>query len=173
MPIEGFQPYKPEDAEKYNRLRWWLGITWGDMFDRAADLYPAKAALVDDTTRLTYAQLREKVDRCAIGFMRLGIKPKDFVLLQIPNWHEFVVAYFALQKIGAMVVLLVPRHGLAEVNYLAGLTNPTAYILPLQYGKIDYAPLIEGVTAATPSIRHIITVQSDRREEVREHGETY
>jgi 2,3-dihydroxybenzoate-AMP ligase len=160
MPIEGFQPYKPEDAEKYNRLRWWLGITWGDMFDRAADLYPAKAALIDDTTRLTYAQLREKVDRCAIGFMHLGIKPRDFVLLQIPNWHEFVIAFFALQKIGALVVLLVPRHGLAEVNYLAGLTNPTAYIVPLQYGKIDYAPLIEGVTAATPSIRHIVTARA-------------
>lgn len=160
MPVEGFTPYKPEDAEKYNRLRWWLGITYGDMFDKATDLYPAKEGLVDDTTHLTYRELREKVDRCAIGFMRLGIKPKDFVLLQIPNWHEFVVAFFALQKVGAIVVLLIPRHGLAEINYLASITNPTAYIVPLQYGKIEYTPLIDGVTSAAKSIRHIITVRS-------------
>jgi len=42
MPVEGFEPYKTEDAEKYNRLRWWHGITWRDMFDKATDLYPAK-----------------------------------------------------------------------------------------------------------------------------------
>jgi 2,3-dihydroxybenzoate-AMP ligase/mycobactin salicyl-AMP ligase len=160
MPVDGFVPYKKKDVQKYNKLRWWLGITWGDMFDKATDVYPEKIGLVDDTSRFTYAQLREKVDKAAIGFMNLGIKQKDFVLVQIPNWHEFVVAYFALQKIGAIVVLLISRHGLAEVNYLAGLTNPTAYIVPMQYGKIEYAPLIEGVTSATKSIKHVVTVRS-------------
>lgn len=160
MSVEGFEPYKPEDAEKYNRLRWWRGITWGDMFDKATDVYPAKEGLVDDTARFTYAELRREVDKLAIGLMGSGIKQGDFVLLQIPNWHEYVITFFALQKIGAITVLLVPRHGLAEVNYLAGLTKPTAYIVPLNYGKIDYAPLIEGVTSANKSIRHVITVRA-------------
>ncbi len=125
MPVEGFEPYKPEDAEKYNRLRWWHGITWGDMFDKATDLYPGKVGLVDDTTRLTYKELRDKTDKAAIGFMGLGIKSQDFVLLQLPNWHEFVISFFALQKIGAIPVLLISRHGLSEINYLSSLTNPT------------------------------------------------
>ena len=112
MAVEGFEPYKPEDAEKYNRLRWWQGMTWGDMFNKATDLYPAKIGLVDDTTRFTYKELREKTDRAAIGFMQLGIKQQDFVLLQLPNWHEFVISFFALQKIGAIVVLLISRHGI-------------------------------------------------------------
>ena len=42
MPLEGCVPYKEEDAEKYNRLRWWAGRTFGDLLDRAADLYPDK-----------------------------------------------------------------------------------------------------------------------------------
>ena len=77
------------------------------MFDKATDLYPAKVGLVDDSTRFTYKQLRDKVDRAAIGLMQLGIKQQDFVLVQLPNWHEFIVSFFALQKIGAIVVLLV------------------------------------------------------------------
>jgi 2,3-dihydroxybenzoate-AMP ligase/mycobactin salicyl-AMP ligase len=44
MPLEGFPGYKKEDAERYRKLRWWLGITLGDMFDKAADLYPNKEA---------------------------------------------------------------------------------------------------------------------------------
>jgi len=43
MPIKGFTPYAKEDAEKYNRMRWWLGMTWGDVFDKATDLYPTRS----------------------------------------------------------------------------------------------------------------------------------
>jgi 2,3-dihydroxybenzoate-AMP ligase/mycobactin salicyl-AMP ligase len=160
MAVEGFEPYKPEDAEKYNRFRWWRGITWGDMFDKATDLYPAKVGLVDDTTRFTYKELRDKTDKAAIGLAGLGIKPHDFVLLQLPNWHEFVVSFFALQKIGAIVVLLISRHGLSEINYLSSLTTPTAWIVPDRHKNVDYLPLIQGVTEATKSLRHIITARA-------------
>ena len=34
MSIEGFTPYAREDIEKFNRRRWWLGMTWGDLFDK-------------------------------------------------------------------------------------------------------------------------------------------
>ena len=85
MPLEGFTPYKKADAEKYTKFRWWLGITFGDMLDKAVDLYPNKEALVDDRGRLTYGQLREKVDRLAISLIKLGIKKEDRVMLQLPR----------------------------------------------------------------------------------------
>jgi 2,3-dihydroxybenzoate-AMP ligase/mycobactin salicyl-AMP ligase len=54
MPIEGFEPYRQEDADRYHRYRWWLGLTWGDVFDKATDIYPEKEGLADDTARFTY-----------------------------------------------------------------------------------------------------------------------
>jgi 2,3-dihydroxybenzoate-AMP ligase len=160
MPIEGFQPYRPEDVERYTKNRWWLGLTWGDMFDKATDLYPEKEGLVDDTARFRYKDLREKVDRLAISLMELGIKERDFVLLQIPNWHEFIIAFFALQKIGAIVVLLIPRHGLDEINYLCSLTHPVAWIGPDQYRKIDYLPIIKTLMKSNRELKHIISVRA-------------
>ena len=160
MSVEGFEPYKPEDAELYNRRRWWLGLTWGDLLDRTSDLYPGKEVLVDDAHRFTNVQLRSHVDRFAISLMQRGVKERDFVLLQLPNWHEFVISYFALQKIGAIVILLVARHGLAEVNYLCSLTNPTTWILPERYKGIEYLPLIEGVTRRNSSLKKIILVRA-------------
>jgi non-ribosomal peptide synthetase component E (peptide arylation enzyme) len=88
--LRGFTPYKKEDAEKYNRLGWWAGLTLGDILDKAADIYPSKEALVDDKSRLTYSQVREMVNRLAISLMELGIKTMDRVLVQLPNWREFV-----------------------------------------------------------------------------------
>ena len=160
MPIDGFEPYRPEDVERYVKYRWWLGLTWGDMFDKATDLYPRKEALVDDTSRFTYRELREKVNRLAIGLMGLGIKERDFVLLQVPNWHEFIFAFFALQKIGAIVVLLVARHSLSEVSYLSSLTHPVAWIGPDHYKKTDYLPMLQQVMEEHKGLRHIISVRS-------------
>lgn len=160
MPVEGFQPYKKEDAERYIKYRWWLGLTWGDMFDKATDLYPRKEALVDDTSRFTYGELRGKVDRLAIGLMRLGIKEKDFVLLQLPNWHEFIFSFYALQKIGAIVVLLVARHSFSEIEYLSSLTNPVAWIGPDHYKKTDYLPILQQVIRRHKGLKHLISVRS-------------
>lgn len=160
MAIDGFTEYAREDREKYNRMRWWLGLTWGDMFDRAADLYPGKIGLVDDVGRWTYFELREKVDRLAISLIKLGIKPRDRVFLQFPNWHEYICAFFAMQKIGAITVLLIPRHNQLEINHLARLTEPVAWVLPGQYGKVDYQPIIDDVLKENPQIKHIIQVRT-------------
>ena len=134
MGIEGFTEYDTRDAELYNRYRWWSGLTWGDVLDRASDLYPRKVGLADDRSRMTYGELRQMVDRLALGLMDLGIEPTDRVLLQIPNWCEFVWAFFALEKIGAIPVLLLPRHNEIEITYLAKLTAAKAWILPLSTG---------------------------------------
>jgi hypothetical protein len=47
MAIEGCRLYAKENREKYNRMRWWLAMTWEDMFGKAADIYPDKIGLVD------------------------------------------------------------------------------------------------------------------------------
>jgi len=143
--LKGFTPYQEKDAEKYNRLGWWAGLTFGDILDKAADVYPQKEALVDARSRFTYSQLRETVNRLAIGFMDLGIKTTDRVLLQLPNWSEFVSSYFALQKVGAIPVLLIDRYRQYEINHLLRLTGATAWIVPERYKKIDYLPIIEDV----------------------------
>jgi len=43
--LKGFTPYKEEDAEKYNSCRWWSGLTFGDILDRAADIHPEKGGI--------------------------------------------------------------------------------------------------------------------------------
>ena len=62
MQLDGFVPYKKEDAEKYNNLRWWSGLTFGDILDKAADVYPDKEALVDRHHRYSYLQVKEKIN---------------------------------------------------------------------------------------------------------------
>lgn len=163
MAIEGFGEYAKEDREKYNRRRWWLGMTWGDMFDKASDIYPDKIGLVDGTGRWTYGELRNKVDRLAIGLMKIGIQPREWVLLQFPNWYEYIVSFFAMQKIGALTLLLIPRHNQSEINHLCALTKPVAWMVPGRYGKIDYQPIIDEVVKENPQLRHVMLVRTEKK----------
>ena len=162
MAIEGFTEYAKADREKYNARRWWLGMTWSDLVDKASDIYPDRTALVDGVRSLTYGELRNKVDRLAVALMNMGIRQKDWVLLQFPNWHEYVISFFAMQKIGALTVLLIPRHTQAEINHFAALTKPVAWILPSRYGKIDYQPTIDSVIKENTQIRNIILARTEK-----------
>jgi len=159
--LDGFTPYQKEDADKYNKFRWWPGITMGDLLDKAADVYPNKEALVDSTSRYTYAELLEISNRLAISLMQLGIEKQDRVLLQLPNWNEFVYSYFALQKIGAVVILLLPRHGQTEIDHICKLTGATAWISAEKYRSIDYQPIIENVFKSNPSLQSVIVVRGN------------
>ncbi len=160
MTLEGFTPYKKEDAEKYNRLRWWPGIPLGDFLDKVADIYPDKEALVEGEERLTYGQLKNKTAELAIGFINLGIKPLDRVLLQLPNWAEFIYTYFALQKIGAIPILLLAKHRQNEISHLLHLTAANTWVVPEKYHKTDYLPIIDDVLQNSASIENVILVRA-------------
>ncbi|UCF86218.1 MAG: AMP-binding protein [Desulfobacteraceae bacterium] len=160
--LEGFTPYKKADAEKYNSCRWWSGLTFGDILDRAADIHPEKEAFVDRKTRLTYGEARKKTNKLAIGLIDLGIQPLDRVLVQLPNWNEFVFAYFALQKIGAIPILLIDRYRQLEINNLIILTGATSWIVASRYKKTDYAPIINDILNENPEFKNVITVRGDR-----------
>jgi non-ribosomal peptide synthetase component E (peptide arylation enzyme) len=159
--LKGFTPYKRKDADQYNKFRWWGGLTFGDLLDRAADIHPDKEAFVDGKSRLTYGEAREKTNKLAIGLMDLGIRPLDRVLVQLPNWNEFVFAYFALQKIGAVTVLLIDRYRQFEINRLISLTGASSWIVPLQYKNTDYLPIIRDVLKENRKVKNVITVRGE------------
>ena len=164
MNLEGFIPYKREDAEKYTQFRWWAGLTFGDVLDKAADIYPDKEAFVDGKSRLTFSQTRQNVNRLAISMLEMGIKPLTRVLVQMPNWNEFVYAYLACQKIGAIPVLLIDRYRQHEINHLAQLTGATTWFVPERYKKIDYIPIIRDVLRDNPDMENVILVRGAEHE---------
>ncbi len=91
--------------------------------------------------------------------MKLGIKATDRVLVQLPNWNEFVYAYFGLQKIGALPVLLIDRYRQYEISHLFRLTGAVGWIGPEKYGKTNYLSIISDVLKDNPNIKYVILVR--------------
>lgn len=143
-------------AELYEKKRWWLGLTIGDILDKNADLYPDKEAVVAQNVRYTYRELRDLSDRLAFNLLASGLTPGDRVMLQLPNWAEFIIAHYGIQKAGLVMVLLTVNHTAREVSHLASLTEPKGWILPAAYRDIDYVTLVKEVEKQVPGLDIVI-----------------
>ncbi len=159
--LRGATPYREEDAALYQSRGWWRGLTLSDYLDRAAEACPDKVGFIDREQRLTYDQAREQSLRLAVAFAWSGIKPRDRVMIQLPNWSEFVPVYFALQRIGAIPVMLIDRYREHEIVKLAELSGATAWVVPTQYRKTDYLPIIFEVMREVPAIKNVFTTRGE------------
>lgn len=71
---------------------------------RAAKRFGDIEALVGVDQRITYAQLEERVARAARALVDLGVRPLDRVAASLANCAEIVVAFLAVQRLGAIWV---------------------------------------------------------------------
>jgi len=53
---------------------------------------------------ITYEELSRQVDRLSHGLVHAGLRPGDVCVLMVPNSIEWIVVYYALAKVGAVVV---------------------------------------------------------------------
>lgn len=86
---------------------------------RNARKYPTQEAVVEPHARHTWAELDKRVNQLA-NFLRdeHGIAPGHRVALFLPNNFAFVVSYFAVQRLGAVVVPINVRLTTNELAYI-------------------------------------------------------
>jgi long-chain acyl-CoA synthetase len=87
-------------------------------FDEACRKYPANTAIVYLGERFSYAFLHELVERFAAGLLNSGVKTKEKVMLFIPNCPQWIIANFAINKIGGVVVPVSPIYTSYEIEYI-------------------------------------------------------
>ena len=87
-------------------------------FERMSEKYPDRAAIIFLGEKFTYARLRNLIDRFATGLNRLGVRKGDKVLLYISNSAQWIIAFFGIQKIGAVVVPVAPIYTSFEIEYM-------------------------------------------------------
>jgi len=85
------------------------------MLDAAADA--GDGGLVHGEERIGWAEVRDRADRLAQGFASIGLGQGDPVALVLPNVPDFVVAFFAVARMGGIVVPLNPRFKEAELDF--------------------------------------------------------
>jgi fatty-acyl-CoA synthase len=111
--------------------------TLGQALDRCVTLWGDRELIVFPGRRLRAGELRGEADRFARGLLSLGVQPGEHVAVWLPNRPEYVVAEFALAKIGAAIVPINTRYGAAELEHVLRQSDSTALLLMPQLGNLD------------------------------------
>jgi len=100
----------------------------------------------------TYRKLNELVDRFANALYQLGVRKGDRVALMLPNSPQFVIAFFAAIKLGAIAVNNNPTYTPRELKHqLEDSGAETIVLLNL------FWPRLHEIRAETPLKRVIVT----------------
>jgi long-chain acyl-CoA synthetase len=83
----------------------------------AAETTPDKAALIDGSASLSWAELDAQVDRCAAGLRAAGHEAGSRIGVLLPNSIDFAVAYFGILRGGFVVVPLNVGYTAPELAY--------------------------------------------------------
>ncbi|MRG97503.1 (2,3-dihydroxybenzoyl)adenylate synthase [Polyangium spumosum] len=154
--LDGFTPWPPEFADRYRRAGHWRGETFGEWLHARAARFGDRVALVDERRRLSYRELDTRASHLAAGLSRLGIRPRDRVVVQLPNVVEFFEVCFALFRLGALPVLALPAHRRSEISYFCEFTEAVAYIIADKDGGFDYRKLAEEIRAEASTVKHVL-----------------
>src|SRR5882762_3160987 len=102
--LEGVVPFPPEFAKRYRERGYWADKSLAQEFKAVFERYADRIALIDRDWSITYAELDCSSTNLALHLLGAGLVPLDRVVVQLPNVAEFVILYFALQKIGCIPI---------------------------------------------------------------------
>jgi len=151
----------PQRVDHHTRDGYWVNRTITDFLDDVVARTPDKVAFVDPRRQITYGELREESDRCALGLIELGVGPGDVVSYQLPNWIEWIVVHYAATRIGAISNPLIPIYRDREVAFMVGLARSKVIVVPVDFRGFDYPAMVDRLRPRWPDLQHVLVVDAE------------
>ncbi|EGR7951134.1 AMP-binding protein [Vibrio vulnificus] len=126
--LDGFVRKPSVQSEQYQAANLWRNSPLWQILHQGVGCHPDRIAVTDNHTSLSYLELANRVDRIAAGLREEGLVCGDSVVLQLANTLDFLVVFFALQRLGVVPVLALPAHGLVEIRHFMQLSEAKVYI---------------------------------------------
>jgi 2,3-dihydroxybenzoate-AMP ligase len=156
--LEGVVRFPPEFARRYRDKGYWLDKSLATEFAVVFQKFGPRVALIDGERSFTYTDIDTQSDNLALNLLDLGFKPLDRVVLLLPNVAEFVILYFAMQKIGAIPIAALATHRYNEVSQFVRLAQAVACVYPEAQSDFAFGPMVRRVASESPSLKFPIVL---------------
>lgn len=113
---------------------------------------PQHTALIFGGQSLTFAELHQKSDALAWGLKQAGLQPGQVCVLMMPNSIEWVLCYYALAKLGAVVLPVNFLYRTSELRHIFSDSGAVGFI-----GHADHMKDAGAVLAEMPKIGLCVT----------------
>ena len=175
VPLRGQVKTVRNEAAGREFPRWFegtsLNVVWSCVDRHAADPVQSqrKAVVYEGDSgqhrSLSFAELKQEVDRFAAGLQKLGVVKGDRVALFMPPVPEAAVAVLGAAKLGAVVVPAFSGYGsepLAKRLQAAGVSVLVTADGTTRRGKpVPMKTIADGAAALSPTVRHVVVIRSN------------
>ncbi|MDY6875896.1 MAG: long-chain fatty acid--CoA ligase [Chloroflexota bacterium] len=128
-------------------------VTLPAALEEAARKWPDHPAMIFKDKRVSYREFNEAVDRFAAALQGLGVEKGDRVAIHLPNCPQFPIAYYAILRIGGLVVPCNPLYTAREMRHQINDSGAEVLVtLSAMY------PIIKQIRAETP-LRHVVVAK--------------
>ena len=134
-------------------------MNWSYVLERNADRFPDKECLIGLGKRLTYRQLRDRVNSLAQTFLDRGLGKGDIIGILLYNCLEYIEITFAVNQIGAAWLPLNFRLAADEFQYILNNAEAKALIT-----EEEFAPTISRIQGDLPVLKDVFMLGSDAPE---------
>jgi long-chain acyl-CoA synthetase len=108
--LEFYEPHVPEHIEYPQK-------TLIEAMEETTQKFSDHTATIYKNRKVTYGEQLEAINRFAAALQKLGVKKGDRVAIHLPNMPQFVIAYYAILKIGGIVVPCNPVYTAREMKH--------------------------------------------------------
>ena len=126
-----------------------------DYFDKAAEAFSDRIALIDGSTRLTYRELREASLRIARALCAAGLEPEQRVAIFSPNDARVLACMVAIMRSGGTWVPINHRNA-SDANIQFMNYAETKWLF---YHSSFHAQALE-IEARVSSLQHLICIDA-------------
>ena len=132
---------------------------------RQATRTPAATAIVSvsqtrDRLELSWAELADRVARCRLGLVKLGVGTGDCVVAYLPNIAETTIAFLATSSLGAIWSSCAPEFGVRAVTDRWSQVRPKVLLTVdgYRYGDkdVDRSRHVAEIVAGLPTLEHVV-----------------
>ncbi len=147
--------YKKEMVDEFIRDGYWTRETFYDFWDRNAQKYGDREALVDSKYRLTWAEAKHLIDAIAVSWIEMDIPRFARIIIQSPNSVYGFLSRIACERAGLISLTVYPYLRQRELEYMVEKTEASAVIIPHIYRKFDYLEMYKDLQSRFPHLKSI------------------
>jgi long-chain acyl-CoA synthetase len=119
--------------------------------------FPNRTALIFENCRMTYAEFDENAYRLSAALSGMGVGKDSRVAIHLPNLPQTVIAYYAVLRLGAQVVMTNPLYVEREIEHQWNDANVETAIV----GDWLYTSRLQGLRDKLPTKNFIVTGIAD------------
>ncbi len=144
--LKFYEPHVPEHID-------YPQTTMPAVLEETARKHPNHTALIFKDAKITFREYNEAVDRFAAALQKLGVNKGDRVAIHLLNCPQFPIAYYAVLRIGGIVVPCNPIYTAREMRHQLSDSGAEVIVtLSAMY------PIIKQIRADT-QLRHVIVAK--------------